>query len=606
MPSVPDNGFIPCPEVPPGGCSVCGEGKCVTSPESEVDIGGTGVSSTCADIESAGLSGELTSIECAQIERFLEACECDTRIPSEDGSQNPSAEIMPSFLPSLQPSVINSDTPTVSDNGSIPCPEVPPGGCSVCGEGKCVTSPESEVDIGGTGVSSTCADIESAGLSGELTSIECAQIERFLEACECDTRIPSEDGSQNPSSEIMSSFLPSLQPSVISSDTPTVSDNGFIPCPEVPPGGCSVCGEGKCVTSPESEVDIGGTGVSSTCADIQTGGLEGLFSQDECNALESLVSQSCACDNGILVGDPTPSSVITFLPTSNVPVFIFPLPPTPPPIEPTPSPGTPTTKPVFIFPLPPSPPPTAFNQPTFTPVSPTARPVIVLPLPTSAPNEPSISPLPPSLVPTQSPVLPTARPVFIIPLPTSTPNELSTSPVMPSSVPTQDGGNDGLVKIPAYEYDRGNCPNAGSTGLQCAPKNLHVICSKSGGLFSDCLKACEPSFCCIHDSPKATNLISPTCNTDENCAQYAPCYIVWWKIHDTVGPAPFINLKQSDDFYETESLQDVTTNHEFFTQWLYHHWEDISVLFQDLNNDPVGVGELFSSSAVWDSDVNSD
>eukprot|EP00547_Thalassionema_nitzschioides_P013060 CAMPEP_0194261996 /NCGR_PEP_ID=MMETSP0158-20130606/46317_1 /TAXON_ID=33649 /ORGANISM="Thalassionema nitzschioides, Strain L26-B" /LENGTH=929 /DNA_ID=CAMNT_0039002139 /DNA_START=67 /DNA_END=2856 /DNA_ORIENTATION=+ len=583
----PQQSFAPstalCPEIPASGCSVCGEGKIVGNGD-EIFIFPGSPDILCSELELTGLAGNIPLNQCGLLPDLIEVCECrDCDLRSASPSITPLQSPSPSGSPTLMPSLM----PTTLNNGFTPCPDVPPGGCSVCGDGKCITSPDTEVDIGAEDPLS-CADIEKAGLDGTLSDSECTLLQTFIdEPCACDIGIPtgdqsqsptseilqsfqpsalpslvpsaiSRDQSQSPTSEILQSFQPSVLPSVVPSATPTMLGNEYTPCPDVPPGGCSVCGDGKCITSPDTEVDIG-AGAPFSCADIETAGLTGLFSDDDCKALQTFIDEPCACDVGVPVGAPTSSPFVTLSPTTLSPVI-------------------PTPRPQFIFPLP----------PTLPPVMPTARPQFIFPLP-----------------PTLSPAVPTPRPQFILPLPSPKPSEISIAPLPPSSPPTQGGMDGGLVRIPVYEYDRGNCPNAGSTGLACAPKNIHVLCSKSGGLFRDCLQACEPSFCCIHDSPKATNNVAPTCNTDENCAQYAPCYIIWWKIHDTIGPAPFVDLKQSDDFFETESLQDVTTDHDFFTQWLYHHWDDISILLQDLIKDSQDIGTLFSSPAVWDTDVSS-
>ena len=55
-----------------------------------------------------------------------------------------------------------------------------------------------------------------------------------------------------------------------------------------------------------------------------------------------------------------------------------------------------------------------------------------------------------------------------------------------------------------YEYSRGNCPNAGSQGVPCAPDNLPLLCNKYNreeGSFRACLDACKEAFCCVHNAP---------------------------------------------------------------------------------------------------------
>ena len=62
-----------------------------------------------------------------------------------------------------------------------------------------------------------------------------------------------------------------------------------------------------------------------------------------------------------------------------------------------------------------------------------------------------------------------------------------------------------------YEYSKGACPNPGSLGVPCAPDNLPLLCNKynrEDGSFRDCLEACKPAFCCIHNAPRDLNWVS--------------------------------------------------------------------------------------------------
>eukprot|EP00547_Thalassionema_nitzschioides_P002145 CAMPEP_0194212462 /NCGR_PEP_ID=MMETSP0156-20130528/12385_1 /TAXON_ID=33649 /ORGANISM="Thalassionema nitzschioides, Strain L26-B" /LENGTH=302 /DNA_ID=CAMNT_0038940297 /DNA_START=87 /DNA_END=995 /DNA_ORIENTATION=+ len=158
-----------------------------------------------------------------------------------------------------------------------------------------------------------------------------------------------------------------------------------------------------------------------------------------------------------------------------------------------------------------------------------------------------------------------------------------------------------MVPIPEYNYDAGNCPESGSQGVPCAPSDLSKSCNKKSGQLSRCLTACLPSFCCIHDTPAETNGFAANCNTDENCAQYAPCYIAWWKLQDMVGPATELQLAQNDDFFDVDILQDVTTDEEFYQQLLFHHFEDIQPIL-DLFQAGNDINEIFEMPEVWDAD----
>jgi len=142
-----------------------------------------------------------------------------------------------------------------------------------------------------------------------------------------------------------------------------------------------------------------------------------------------------------------------------------------------------------------------------------------------------------------------------------------------------------------YQYSKGNCPNPGSLGVPCAPPNVDQLCNKYdrvNGSLKACINACKPAFCCIHDSPGQSSIPQlassvKNCNTDENCPAYNYCYIAWWKLHDTVGPANFLRLEQDDDFYDIDAdeVQEDSTGDQFFTQVLLHHFDDLNAVVQD-------------------------
>jgi len=142
-----------------------------------------------------------------------------------------------------------------------------------------------------------------------------------------------------------------------------------------------------------------------------------------------------------------------------------------------------------------------------------------------------------------------------------------------------------------YQYSKGNCPNPGSEGVPCAPPNVDQLCNKYdrvNGSLKACINACKPAFCCIHDSPGQSSIPQlassvKNCNTDENCPAYNYCYIAWWKLHDTVGPANFLRLEQDDDFYDIDAdeVQEDSTGDQFFTQVLLHHFDDLNAVVQD-------------------------
>jgi|AntRauTorckE5430_2_1112549.scaffolds.fasta_scaffold00569_3 hypothetical protein len=135
-----------------------------------------------------------------------------------------------------------------------------------------------------------------------------------------------------------------------------------------------------------------------------------------------------------------------------------------------------------------------------------------------------------------------------------------------------------------YRYDAGNCPNAGSTGLACSDPNLRKICDRYDaefGSFRKCWEICTPAFCCIHDAEN--NFEAPSCSLDQNCAQYSYCYIVWFKFHDTFGPATFLDIENGEggngEFFDVPNSEVRGADKfgdDFFDQLYFHHFDNIA------------------------------
>ena len=146
---------------------------------------------------------------------------------------------------------------------------------------------------------------------------------------------------------------------------------------------------------------------------------------------------------------------------------------------------------------------------------------------------------------------------------------------------------------PAPSYTPGTrCFPSDSDIVPCPNPELAAICDKYNpvALFSKCYADCVDAFCCIHDS-EATR--SPSCSKDVNCQFFKPCYIVWFKLHDTIGPAPFLRLKQNEAFYDIndDDFQKVIQdNAAFYDQFLGHHF---------LTDDLPLTDETFVNPANW-------
>jgi hypothetical protein len=124
-----------------------------------------------------------------------------------------------------------------------------------------------------------------------------------------------------------------------------------------------------------------------------------------------------------------------------------------------------------------------------------------------------------------------------------------------------------------------NCTNPTFESLPCPDESLPQICDKyNNGNLEECFELCKKSvssriysflsiysfsfllnntkmpflsrsqFCCTHDSDASTK--GKSCADEDNCKNYIPCYIVWWKLSDTVGPATFFRLPGSRNFLD--------------------------------------------------------
>jgi hypothetical protein len=106
-------------------------------------------------------------------------------------------------------------------------------------------------------------------------------------------------------------------PSEESSDLiPKTSDDleKKIPCPEIPDDGCSVCGDGHCVTKPDALFAYPDQ-PSAPCRTLQAAGKAGILSSKQCSLLPPLISITCGCSDSIAV---TPSPT-TLEPVSEAP-----------------------------------------------------------------------------------------------------------------------------------------------------------------------------------------------------------------------------------------------------------------------------------------------
>eukprot|EP00956_Cyclotella_meneghiniana_P000533 scaffold593_cov73-Cyclotella_meneghiniana.AAC.3 len=155
-------------------------------------------------------------------------------------------------------------------------------------------------------------------------------------------------------------------------------------------------------------------------------------------------------------------------------------------------------------------------------------------------------------------------------------------------VPTTSDDNTSEVRCP------NGCPDCEpDSPLPCPPPEMKRICDKDNedANFIDCYQMCKPSFCCIHDS--ISKEYSPSCSDEyENCFLYYPCYIIWWKLSDTIGPATYLRVEQDEEFYNVDF------------SYLENDWEEDQIFFQQLfghhfDVDDAPTDETFENEENW-------
>ena len=211
----------------------------------------------------------------------------------------------------------------------------------------------------------------------------------------------------------------------------------------------------------------------------------------------------------------------------------------------------------------------------------------------------------PTSKPTSEPTAtPTATPTF---KPSSEPSVKPTF-IVPTPSPTTEAA---ASEQGIYRYDSGNCPVDGSLGVPCAEgTNIDKVCNRYHelGSFAECWRICEPAFCCIHDADPDKNFMAPSCSKDENCAQYAYCYTVWFKFHDTFGPATYLNVEQKgSDFFDVPNseVRSDRPQNGFFSQLYFHHFNDVvEIINRGRDSDGTfRLSNVFENPENWDTIV---
>lgn len=205
--------------------------------------------------------------------------------------------------------------------------------------------------------------------------------------------------------------------------------------------------------------------------------------------------------------------------------------------------------------------PVASRAPVVEP--PTCKPTKARPPSTDITRSPSKSSLPVA-PPVTPPVGPKPRPS---PGPTQAPASQAPATEAPAV-----GSSRTAYPTPTTPFTR--CFEADSPDIGCPDSDIGAKCDKynPAASFSSCMATCMDAFCCIHDSQSKR---ATSCSNEKNCVFFDPCYIVWFTLHDTIGPAPYIRLDQTEPFFDVSAAdleQMFLDRPDFYDQLFGHHF----------------------------------
>jgi len=206
-------------------------------------------------------------------------------------------------------------TPAPVNETPAACDTIPPTGCSVCGEGKFVSSPDAVFVFPGQ-PSVPCGLLETAGLTGSIPLDQCSFLPGIASPlCNCadcpsGPVTPATPAPVNPTPAPVNPTPAPVNPtpapvnptpapvnptpSPVTSATPAPVSASPATCTNIPVTGCSVCGVGKFVSQPDAVFVFPGQ-PSVPCGLLETAGLTGSIPLDQCVFLPGIAGPSCVC-----------------------------------------------------------------------------------------------------------------------------------------------------------------------------------------------------------------------------------------------------------------------------------------------------------------------
>jgi hypothetical protein len=217
---------------PPGGCLVCGEGSVITAPDAIFSFPGQ-LSVPCGILQEAGLTGAIPLDQCGFLPDFVTVCECkpgnilgaptDAPVPLPTDAPVPLPTDAPVPPPMMAPVPAPTNAPVPMEGDAVPCPEVPGGGCSVCGDGMCVTAPESIFVFQGQ-PEVACSDLQFAGFGGQIPAEQCPFLPGLTaKVCGCASSLPPPELPVPPTAAPVPAMTSAPVPAMTSAPVPALT-----------------------------------------------------------------------------------------------------------------------------------------------------------------------------------------------------------------------------------------------------------------------------------------------------------------------------------------------------------------------------------------------
>lgn len=82
---------------------------------------------------------------------------------------------------------------------------------------------------------------------------------------------------------------------------------------------------------------------------------------------------------------------------------------------------------------------------------------------------------------------------------------------------------------------------------------------------------------------------------------------MWFKFHDTFGPATYLNVEQDGPFYDVPNseVRGDKVGEEFFDQLYFHHFDDVEAVLNAGTSDAGSfqLSLIFEDPNYWDNTI---